>query len=41
MISNNKRYKPNQSYAARKFNNKVNKIKSVNKITNQRGGIKL
>lgn len=37
----NNRHRPNQNYIKQKFNNKVNKIKSVNKMTNQRGGIKL
>lgn len=34
------RYKPNQQYMRRKFNDKVNKIKSINKTYNSRSGIK-
>lgn len=41
MINSNNRHRPNQEYAQRKFNDKVNRIKTVNKTYNQRGGIKL
>lgn len=41
MVNYNNRHRPNQSYARQKFNDKVNRIKKVNTIHNQRGGIKL
>lgn len=41
MINSNNRYKPSQDYTIGKFNRKVNRMKSVNKVTNKRGGIKL
>lgn len=41
MLNSNRRFKPNQKYTVRKFNKKVNTIKRVNTVLNQRGGIKL
>lgn len=41
MISSNNRSSMNGNYAKNKFNSKVNRIKSVNKVFNKRGGIKL
>lgn len=41
MLNSNNRFKPKQNYTQAKFNKKVNRIKSVNKVTNKRGGIKL
>lgn len=41
MINSNDRYRPNQTYYKQKFNDKVNRIKTVNKQRNQRGGVKL
>lgn len=41
MIKSQGRHRPSQKYTQRKFNEKVNRIKTVNKTYNQRGGIKL
>ncbi len=41
MISSNNRNHVNNDYAKAKFNSKVNRIKSINKVFNKRGGIKL
>lgn len=41
MISSNNRNHINNGYAKQKFNDKVNRIKSINKVFSKRGGIKL
>lgn len=41
MLNNNNRYRPNQEYARSKFNDKVNKFKTANRILTRRGGVKL
>ena len=41
MINSHNRFSPNNNYVRAKFNKKVNRIKSVNKMFNKRGGIKL
>lgn len=41
MINSNNRNYINNNYAKQKFNEKVNRIKSVNKVFSKRGGIKL
>lgn len=41
MISSNNRSSMNSDYARNKFNSKVNRTKSINKVFNKRGGIKL
>lgn len=41
MINQDNRYKPNQKYTIQKFNDKVNRFKSANRILTRRGGVKL